>query len=156
MTTRIELFSDVDEVLKQLKSLGMLMVIVTNAPKVIVEKIVNEKPSLKNAFDHILTFDDVKKGKPDPEMVYKALTLINLSPSETCFVGDSLNSDGGASKAANVPFILIDRNMKEHLIIADAILLGDPIKAENAMREHIQSNMADLLEVKNYNLIFKT
>ena len=49
----------------------------------------------------------------------------------------------------------IERSLKEHLNIIEALLDGDGDRAEKCMREHLESNMADLLDVNNYKYLFK-
>ncbi len=44
---------------------------------------------LDQFFDVVVTLDDVKKAKPDPEPIHKALALLNSSPEETIMVGDN-------------------------------------------------------------------
>lgn len=124
MTKKIELFQEVEYVLSELRLKEIPLVVLTNAPKIIVTKIIEEKKALTSVFTHVLTFDDVMKGKPDPEMIYKALELLQVSASDVYFIGDSLNSDGGASKAANVPFIFIDRKIEKTTKIDGYIVIN--------------------------------
>jgi DNA-binding GntR family transcriptional regulator len=49
----------------------------------------------------------------------------------------------------------IAHSLEEHLTIIDAILAGDRLMAENGMRNHIQSNMNDMLDAGNFHFIFK-
>ena len=49
----------------------------------------------------------------------------------------------------------IKRSLEEHLDLIDAILAGDHSLAENRMRDHIQSNMNDMLDAGNFHFIFK-
>lgn len=49
----------------------------------------------------------------------------------------------------------IERSLKEHLNIIKALQNGDGYRAEKCMREHLESNMADLLDVNNYKYLFK-
>jgi DNA-binding GntR family transcriptional regulator len=49
----------------------------------------------------------------------------------------------------------IAHSLEEHLTIIDAILAGDRLMAENGMRNHIQSNMDDMLDARNFHFIFK-
>jgi len=49
----------------------------------------------------------------------------------------------------------IERSLQEHLNIIEALLDGDGDRAEKCMREHLESNMADLLDVNNYKYLFK-
>jgi DNA-binding GntR family transcriptional regulator len=49
----------------------------------------------------------------------------------------------------------IAHSLEEHLVIIDAILAGDRLSAEQSMRDHIQSNMNDMLDARNFHFIFK-
>ena len=49
----------------------------------------------------------------------------------------------------------IEKSLQEHLKIIQALLDGDGDQAEKSMREHLESNMADLLDVDNYKYLFK-
>ena len=49
----------------------------------------------------------------------------------------------------------IERSITEHLHIINALLEGNGNQAEKCMREHLESNMADLLAVGNYKYLFK-
>ena len=46
---------------------------------------------LKKYFGAIITMNDVKKGKPAPDMVLKACKILKVSPKNTILVGDSMN-----------------------------------------------------------------
>jgi DNA-binding GntR family transcriptional regulator len=48
------------------------------------------------------------------------------------------------------------QSMQEHLNLIEAILADDPIKAEEGMRIHIQTNMDDMLNPANFRFIFKS
>lgn len=47
------------------------------------------KLSAQNDFSVIITPEDTKKGKPDPEPILCACKKLNISPSEVIYVGDS-------------------------------------------------------------------
>jgi DNA-binding GntR family transcriptional regulator len=49
----------------------------------------------------------------------------------------------------------IARSIQEHLNIVDGLLVDDGVRAEKHMQHHLESNMADLLNVKNYKYLFK-
>ncbi len=49
----------------------------------------------------------------------------------------------------------INRSLEEHIEIIDAILAENPAMAEKKMRNHIESNMGDLLAATNFQYIFK-
>ena len=48
-----------------------------------------------------------------------------------------------------------EKSIAEHLNIINALLEGNGNLAEKCMREHLESNMADLLAVENYKYLFK-
>lgn len=68
------------------------------------------------------------------------------------------NLQGQVTRLLNVSGYIpgrIARSLEEHLGIIDAILGGDRSVAENQMRNHIQSNMNDMLDASNFRFIFK-
>jgi len=56
-------------------------------------------------FDVVITADDVKKGKPDPEPLLTAVRL--LGTERNIYVGDT-DIDRQAARAAGIPFIHVD------------------------------------------------
>lgn len=54
-------------------------------------------------FDEVVTIDNVKHGKPEPDMVIKAMEDLHADPKTTVYVGDTIN-DLKAAHAANVNF----------------------------------------------------
>lgn len=56
---------------------------------------------MEHFFDAIITGDDVTKPKPDPQGVVKALAILDATPQEAIFIGDS-DADIQAGIQANV------------------------------------------------------
>lgn len=54
-------------------------------------------------FNDVVTIDDVEHGKPEPDMVIKAMHDLNGDPTTTVYVGDTIN-DLKAAHAAGVNF----------------------------------------------------
>lgn len=54
---------------------------------------------IEKYFDVVVTVDDVSKGKPDPEIILKACSVLGTEPENTALVGDSV-SDLEAGKSA--------------------------------------------------------
>jgi HAD superfamily hydrolase (TIGR01509 family) len=77
--------------------------VITNTPRDCAVQIL-KKYNLKDYFNIILTSDDVTNGKPDPELVLKACSLLGVKPSEVVLVGDT-KSDIEAGKAAGCKVI---------------------------------------------------
>jgi len=100
----IEMFPGAKEVLSRVREEYKLKVgLVTNTPKKNVHGIL-EHFHLFNYFDVIVTGDDVKKGKPDAEMVIEACERLKTKPENVMLVGDT-ESDFMAGKSAGCPVI---------------------------------------------------
>ena len=91
-------FPGVAEVLKFVKNKGFKTAVVTNTHRELALKIL-EKFNLLNYFDYVLGGDDVKAGKPDPEIVIKACDALGVLPGNAAMVGDT-NADMKAGKNA--------------------------------------------------------
>jgi pyrophosphatase PpaX len=91
---------DIDEMLLYLKENGVKLGIVTGKARRSLD-ISLEALKLEEFFDIIITGDDVKKPKPDPEGVIQALTLLNVQSDEAMFIGDS-DADIHAGLQANL------------------------------------------------------
>lgn len=105
----IELFPDAEVVLHRIKTEYRLKVgLVTNTPRENVNKIL-EHFHLSNHFDVILTGNDVKRGKPDAEIVITACERLNVQPEHAILVGDT-KADFMAGKAAGCSVIGVGAN----------------------------------------------
>lgn len=60
-----------------------------------------KRHGISEYFEVVVTTDDVKKEKPDPASLIKAVTLLEVDPDECLYVGD-LPSDIRAGKRAGV------------------------------------------------------
>jgi HAD superfamily hydrolase (TIGR01509 family) len=95
----IELFPGAEEVVRRTKNDYKFKVgLVTNTPRENVRKILGHF-QLANHFDVVMTGDDVKRGKPDPEIVIKACERLKVQPERAVLVGDT-KADFQAGKAA--------------------------------------------------------
>ncbi|RLJ08229.1 MAG: hypothetical protein DRP12_00960 [Candidatus Aenigmatarchaeota archaeon] len=70
--------------------------LVTNSPKTEVEEVCR-KFGLK--FDFVLTGNDIRNGKPDPEMILEVCKKLEIEPKEAVLIGDTA-SDLEAGKKA--------------------------------------------------------
>ena len=93
-----KLFPGAIEVLKFVKNKGFKTAVVTNTHHELTIKIL-KKFNLINYFDAVLGGDDVKSGKPDPEIIIKACNLLCVFPGDSVMVGDT-NADMEAGKSA--------------------------------------------------------
>jgi HAD superfamily hydrolase (TIGR01509 family) len=96
----VKLYGNVVDVLERLKVLGVKMGIVTTSKRESLS-IALEKYNLNNFFSVILAAEDVVKHKPDPEVVNKAMTILNAENEKTLIIGDG-PKDIVAGKAAGI------------------------------------------------------
>ncbi|WHZ55939.1 HAD family hydrolase [Metabacillus hrfriensis] len=96
----VEKNNEIDELIRLLKDRGLKLGIVTGKAKRSLE-ISLEALNMVGLFDVIITGDDVKKPKPHPEGVKKALFILGTENNEALFIGDS-EADILAGVRANV------------------------------------------------------
>ncbi len=94
----------VEETLKILKMKGKKMALITTALQSTIMPAL-ENNNIEGMFEVVLTGNDVTKHKPDPEMIYKAVKLLNGTMDQSIIVGDS-KSDLGAGNNAGVDTLL--------------------------------------------------
>ena len=119
------------EIIKKLKKMGFKLGIVTGRPTdFTIDHMKNSGFNLK-LFDVIVTGDDTKNHKPNPDPILHAVKLLKVKLEETMYIGDSL-IDLEAAKNAKVEFM--------------GVLTGDVSKKDrkkNGVKNIIQS-VADL------------
>lgn len=76
--------------LSKLKNSGYNMAVCSNSIRNTIETMM-EKSGLASYLDFIISNQDVKQGKPDPEMYNKAITKFGLEPSECLILEDNEN-----------------------------------------------------------------
>jgi phosphoglycolate phosphatase/AHBA synthesis associated protein len=91
---------DASMVLEELRHRGIPVAVVTNTSTPLAGEILGWT-GLKP--DFLVGSSDVKQAKPAPDMVYRALELLEVPPEEALFVGDS-PYDREAAAAAGVSF----------------------------------------------------
>jgi HAD superfamily hydrolase (TIGR01509 family) len=127
----ITLFSDTKEILRKLESFPKA--IITNTPKKCTMQIL-EKFHIKDFFDVIVTSDQIKKGKPSPDMVFKACEKLGVEVKQVVLIGDTEN-DVKAGRAAGCLTIGIQTSSAD--IVIDHISKLDKIIETN---RYLQSN----------------
>jgi len=105
---RWDLFPDVFEVLESLKEQGFSMTILANWDKSL--KMIVRKLGIRQYFMEILSSEEIKMEKPDPEVFLYALRLISVSPEESIYVGNEYETDVIGSRSAGLVPVLIDRD----------------------------------------------
>lgn len=98
---------DAASVLATLASRYLLGVVTNGASRVQREKLAGS--GFAERFGAVVVSGEVGHGKPDPRIVRAALDALGVAPSEAAMVGDSIERDVAAARAAGVYAVWIDR-----------------------------------------------
>jgi len=92
--------------LSNLKSMGYKTAVASNSIRNSIELMMS-KSNLDQFLDAIVSNQDVKHGKPDPEIYFKTMNMLGVSPSETLVLED--NEHGiAAARAAGTHLMVIE------------------------------------------------
>jgi HAD superfamily hydrolase (TIGR01509 family) len=92
----IKIYPDTRSTLQRLSSYKKA--VITNTPTDCAKQIL-QKFHIEQYFQELVTSDDVKKAKPDPEIVFTACERLGIDPTTAVLVGDT-ESDVNAGRAA--------------------------------------------------------
>ncbi len=106
--------------LSKLKNEGFRMAVCSNSIRNTIE-IMMQKAALEQNFEFYVSNQDVKNGKPDPEMYNKAIKKLGLSPKECMIIEDNENGIK-AAKSSGAWVMEVDvvedvnyQNIKKHI-----------------------------------------
>lgn len=109
------------DIILKIKKLNIKLAIATTAPKENRDFVLKEL-HLENYFDVILGEEDVKKGKPDPEIYLKTAKLLNINPN-ACLVFEDSPAGLQSGKGAGMKVVgLTTSHSKNDLTGADLIV----------------------------------
>jgi phosphoglycolate phosphatase len=103
--SRWELRAGAAECVEELRRQGFLVVVVSNIGRAALAPAL-EKLGIGDAFDLVLSRDDVRFMKPDGEGLRRALAHFQLAPQHALFVGDS-RTDILAARDAGVKVAIV-------------------------------------------------
>lgn len=106
----VALYPDAKDTLSDLKRKGLKVGIVTNGLQTDVGKIMAKTSLEPSFFDVIVTVSLANGMKPEEEIFRHALGLLNVTASETLFVGDTVEYDYEGATKAGIKAVLIDRH----------------------------------------------
>ena len=86
------------EVIKILKDKNVKVAIATSGQRSATE-IAVDKLGIRDAVDSVITGTEVKKGKPDPELFFRAAEMMNVLPNQCIVVEDSLHGIEAGKRA---------------------------------------------------------
>lgn len=96
------IFHDVEHLINFIESQNILWGVVTNKPSYFSKKILARIPIFNNCAV-LITSDDVKNMKPDPEGISKACNEIGVFSKNVIYVGDHIKDMIAAEKAGCLP-----------------------------------------------------
>jgi HAD superfamily hydrolase (TIGR01509 family) len=96
-----------EEVVEFARSQGgkVPMAVATGGTRVVAEKTL-QVVGLSDLFDEVVTSDDVKNGKPDPEIFLEAANRINILP-ERCVAFEDAQAGVLAAQAAGMRVVVV-------------------------------------------------
>ena len=119
-----KVYPGVLEGLASLRAQGVPLGVVTNKADTFIQPLL-EQTGLSGYFEVLVGGDRLPKVKPDPMPLVWACGRLGVSPTETLFIGDSIN-DALAARAAGCPVFLLPYGYNEdrdvHELDCDAIV----------------------------------
>lgn len=106
------LYSEVKEVLLNLKRVGLKVGLITTAYEEEIALILKKANLEKEIFDVIVGADTIKKVKPHADVFRYAVKMLKVKPEETVFVGDQIDADYKGAKNAGLQALLLNRTEK--------------------------------------------
>lgn len=98
-------YDGAEEALQALKARGIKLGIVTNKPSELTQPLL-EALGWAEGFDVVIGREADRPAKPHPDPIYRAINVLEVSPEETLYVGDS-EVDAQAALAAGLEFLIV-------------------------------------------------
>ena len=108
---RFQLFLDTIPVLTEMQRRGFALGMVSNAQRVFTKDEIRLL-GLNSFFRCMVLSTDYGFAKPDPRLFSVACSLLNVSPSNAVYVGDSPENDVAGGKQIGMKTVLISRTLK--------------------------------------------
>ncbi len=102
---RVTLFPGVTQALRMLKKEGYLIGMASSTPNRLLLHIMDYL-GITSFFDAITGGDEVRRGKPDPEIFLRAMRKLGVAPEETVVVGDTVYDACPAHKVGAIPVLV--------------------------------------------------
>lgn len=135
----VESYNNVGIVLEELKNRGVKMALHTTSNRNLLYPAI-KKLDFEKYFEIILTKDDVKNPKPDPEVIEKELEYLDANKAECLIVGDS-DKDIVTGKNSGIDTCLYYPTENEKFYRKEFLEKDNP--------DHVITDLIDLLKVTN-------
>lgn len=104
--TQLALFPGALPLLEKLRSRNLKLAIATSGDRDYLRLIMQKFPELQQYFSVVITSEDVRRGKPYPDVYEKTLVQLGVAPNEAVILEDSVNGII-AGKRANIQVICV-------------------------------------------------
>lgn len=108
---KIEFFPGVLDGIRLLRAQGVRTAVVTNKLRSLTTAFIRER-GIEGLFDTVVAGDDCERAKPAPDMLIRAMEILEVSPENVVMVGDSRN-DALAARGAGVKVALVKTGYNE-------------------------------------------
>ena len=113
----VTFYPGVMDAIVALRAKGVKPALVTNKIHSLTVEFI-EGRGIAHLFDAVVAGDDCPNNKPAPDMLFKALEMLEVDAAEAIMVGDSRN-DALAGRAAGVSVALVETGYNEGVSIVD-------------------------------------
>lgn len=138
---QLDLDEHVEPLLHSLANMGLRAGLVTGSPLKHVELLL--PPRIRSLFDVIVTADEVRIGKPDPECYLKAARYIEVLP-DSCLVIENAPLGIRAACAAGMRVVALTTTLRRSYLAQAHVVLQD--------LEELSQQLDTLLSVENMSL----
>lgn len=104
-----EMFPEARDFIDSVRTRGVPVCVISNIDRADIEHAIAHHAI---HVDHLITSDDVRAYKPNPELFEAALETLGLSPHQVLHVGDSRTSDVAGAHAMGIPVAWVNRANK--------------------------------------------
>lgn len=117
LARQVRVFDGVRDLLTELRARGYRLAVATGKSGPRARSLL-ETLGLLGFFEHVIGSDEVPRPKPAPDIMIRALTLMDVAPAEALVIGDAV-TDISSARGAGVPAVAAT-----WADIDEAVLLG--------------------------------
>jgi HAD superfamily hydrolase (TIGR01509 family) len=127
------LYDGANDALDRLKAADKKLALITSSRRENLE-VVFKRHDVAEKFDLIITAEDVKAHKPDPEGIHFAMRKLEAEASRTVMLGDS-DKDLGAARSAGIDSILFYPPSHQNIYEPAHLQSFEPVRVINNWSE---------------------
>lgn len=114
---RVPVFDGIPELLAELRARGLRLAVATGKSGKRARSLL-DRLSVLTYFDHVVGSDEVARSKPAPDIVLRALDLLDVQPDEAVMVGDAWTDLASARAAGVSPYAALWADIDEAALLA--------------------------------------